>query len=213
MKSSSSLKKKKISIILNSKGSVFNKIFKFLPINKYEFQIICNKKNSLKKFRNKKNIKYNFVPGSNKLFNKKAKKKLYEFEPDKVILFYTKKITKEIHKNFLVINIHNSYLPFYKGLGAIKNVMKNKNKLFSSTMHIVNEKFDSGEIISQCASPLEKNNIKYVKKEAFNQRVILFLEALNYEKSKKGRYLYLKKYIINPSFLNHQHINILKKII
>ena len=168
-----------------------------------------NIRNKLKK----KNINCYILTGSNAKFNRDAYLLLNKFNPEIIILFYTKKISKRIHNNFLTFNIHNSLLPLYKGLGAITKTIDNNNKLICSTLHVVNEKFDSGKIITQCSSPLEKENIRYVNSEAFNHRMILFFEALNFKMKKKQEYSIIDKYLVNPTYLNRTYKNILKKLI
>ena len=53
-----------------------------------------------------------------------------------------------IYKN-KILNIHPSLLPRYKGLNTHKRVIKNKEKFTGCTVHLVNEKLDSGKIILQ----------------------------------------------------------------
>ena len=53
-----------------------------------------------------------------------------------------------IYKN-KILNIHPSLLPSYKGLNTHKRVIKNKEKFTGCTVHLVNEKLDSGKIILQ----------------------------------------------------------------
>ena len=48
-----------------------------------------------------------------------------------------------------IINIHPSLLPKYKGLNTHSRAIKNKDKYSGATVHIVNEKLDSGKIIIQ----------------------------------------------------------------
>ena len=48
-----------------------------------------------------------------------------------------------------IINIHPSLLPKYKGLNTHRRVIENKEKYTGCTVHYVNNKLDSGKIISQ----------------------------------------------------------------
>ena len=48
---------------------------------------------------------------------------------------------------FIIINIHPSLLPKYKGLNTHERVIKNKEKYSGCTIHFVNDKLDSGKII------------------------------------------------------------------
>jgi formyltetrahydrofolate-dependent phosphoribosylglycinamide formyltransferase len=62
---------------------------------------------------------------------------------------------KIISKNFLkkyrnkIINIHPSLLPKFKGLNTFSRIIKNKEKKTGCTVHYVNEKLDSGNVITQ----------------------------------------------------------------
>ena len=48
-----------------------------------------------------------------------------------------------------ILNIHPSLLPKYKGLNTHNRAIQNKDKYSGATVHIVNEKLDSGKIILQ----------------------------------------------------------------
>jgi folate-dependent phosphoribosylglycinamide formyltransferase PurN len=62
---------------------------------------------------------------------------------------------KILSKNFIkefgkkIINIHPSLLPKFKGLNTFSRILKNKEKKTGCTVHYVNEKLDSGNIIVQ----------------------------------------------------------------
>mgnify|MGYP006131631697 CR=1 FL=1 len=46
-----------------------------------------------------------------------------------------------------IVNIHPSLLPKYRGLNTHKRVLKNNEKYSGCTVHLVNNKLDSGKII------------------------------------------------------------------
>ena len=78
---------------------------------------------------------------------------------------------KIVSRNFLsmyrkkIINIHPSLLPKYKGLNTFAKALQNKEKIMGCTVHFVNEKLDSGKIISKKSFYLEdgdnEQNLKY----------------------------------------------------
>ena len=84
---------------------------------------------------------------------------------------------KRLSKNFIdlffnmILNIHPSLLPKYKGLNTHKRALKNKEKFSGCTVHRVNGKIDSGEIILQSKVKIAKNETeaslenKFLKKE------------------------------------------------
>lgn len=199
----------KICIITNSKLGSFYEAYKYLDQKKYNFLIFSTKK---LKYRKSKNIKYVFISDNNKiLFSKKIRQICEAHKVKKILLFYTKKINKLIFKNFKTINIHNSLLPNYKGLNAIKKTLKDKNKIFCSSAHFVNEKFDSGKILYQIATPIKSSSEKNLKNIAYYQRVILILTILTIKKTKLKANLIGKYTILSPG-INEIYIKKIKKI-
>jgi len=84
---------------------------------------------------------------------------------------------KVLSKNFIdlffnmILNIHPSLLPKYKGLNTHKRALKNKEKFSGCTVHRVDKKLDSGDIILQSKVKITKNETeaslenKILKKE------------------------------------------------
>ena len=64
---------------------------------------------------------------------------------------YMKIISNSLIKNYKrkIINIHPSLLPKFKGLNTFSRILKNNEKKAGCTVHYVNEKLDSGNIILQ----------------------------------------------------------------
>jgi len=62
---------------------------------------------------------------------------------------YMKILKKKFMNNYnsKIINIHPSLLPKYKGLDTFRRVLKSKDKVTGCTVHYVNNKIDSGQII------------------------------------------------------------------
>ena len=71
---------------------------------------------------------------------------------------------KILSKNFIkkfhgkILNIHPSLLPKYKGLNTHFRAIKNKEKFSGCTVHFVNAKLDSGQIILQKKIKIYKND-------------------------------------------------------
>ena len=82
---------------------------------------------------------------------------------------------KILSKNFInnfgykIINIHPSLLPKFKGLDTHKRVLKNKEKYTGCTVHYVNSKLDSGNIISQKKILIKSNETE----NSLKKRVLL----------------------------------------
>ena len=78
-----------------------------------------------------------------------------------LLLGYTKKIGSELLAAFnnRIINTHPSLLPKYGGKGFYgrkihEAVLASGDILTGATVHLVNEEYDSGEILSQIAVPV-----------------------------------------------------------
>ena len=69
---------------------------------------------------------------------------------------FIRKFYKDVRKK--IINIHPSLLPKFKGLNTFKRMLKNKEKKTGCTVHYVNEKLDSGQIIIQKSFFILKND-------------------------------------------------------
>ena len=108
----------------------------------------------------------------------KIRKKIFDFKKqtttEKKILLYLKKrkinliclagFMKILSKNFIqnfngkILNIHPSLLPKYKGLNTHERAIINKDKHSGCTVHFVNSKLDSGEIINQKKVKINKSD-------------------------------------------------------
>ena len=142
------------------------------------------------------------------IFSKKYKieKKIFKFlnkrNDEKIIIRYLKKknikliclagFMKILSKNFIqnfkgiILNIHPSLLPKYKGLNTHFRAIQNREKFSGCTVHIVTSKLDSGKIILQ-------KKIKIYKKDtpvSLAKRVLV-QEHLLYPKA-------ITKLITNP---------------
>ena len=79
----------------------------------------------------------------------------------------------------MFVNIHPSLLPKFKGLNTHKRVLKNKEKYAGCTVHYVNYKLDSGNIILQKKIFIKNNDtVKSLKKRVLIQEHKLYPEAI-----------------------------------
>ena len=92
---------------------------------------------------------------------------------------------KIISKNFInkfgkkIINIHPSLLPKFKGLNTFSRILKNNEKKTGCTVHYVNEKLDSGHIISQKSFHINSNETeKTLKQKTQKLEYQVFPEAI-----------------------------------
>ena len=90
-------------------------------------------------------------------------------------------VSKEFIKKFgkKIINIHPSLLPKFKGLNTFARILKEKEKKTGCTVHYVNEKLDSGQIISQKSFYINSFDTKEVLKQKTQKlEYQLFPEAI-----------------------------------
>ena len=158
-------------------------------------------------FLNKSPIKISLIVSSNKrakglnFANRfKIKKKIYDFNNmkkseslilkqlkiNKISLICLAGFMKILSPNFIkkfkgiILNIHPSLLPKYKGLNTHERVLKNKEKYSGCTVHYVNSRLDSGKIILQTkVKILKKDTSASLKKRILKQEHLLYRKAIN----------------------------------
>ena len=151
------LKRIKTAIFISGKGSNLKNLIRFSKIKKSPISInlVISNTNKAKglKFAEKSYIK-------KKVFNfeniRNTEKNILEImRVKKIKLICLAGFMKILSKNFIkkfdgkIINIHPSLLPKYKGLNTHDRAIKNNDKFSGCTVHYVNEKLDSGQIIIQ----------------------------------------------------------------
>lgn len=133
------------------------------------------------------NIKRIFTPSKDFLFIKNLKikefkyksinssglkKELLKYQPDFIfVASWSEKLKKEIIDlpKIATINVHPSLLPKYRGANPYHRVILNQEKKTGVTFHLVNEKWDSGEILLQKeVEILETDNGKTLKNKCCN---------------------------------------------
>jgi len=158
-------------------------------------------------FLNKSPIKISLVVSSNKrakglnLADRyKIKKKICDFNNikkseslilkqlkiNKISLICLAGFMKILSPNFIkkfkgiILNIHPSLLPKYKGLNTHERALKNKEKYSGCTVHYVNSRLDSGKIILQAkVKILKKDTSSSLKKRILKQEHLLYRKAIN----------------------------------
>jgi len=79
-----------------------------------------------------------------------------------------------------IVNIHPSLLPQYKGLNPHKRVIADAVRFSGCTVHFVNDKVDSGDIICQQLVEVEKeDNEETLASRILKYEHIIYSEALN----------------------------------
>ena len=155
-----------VAIFISGRGSNLKSLINFSKKNSSPIKIILVVSNNLKapglNYAINNNIKNIVIKYKNKLKAEKEILKVVNRENIKLICLagFMKILSKNFIKNFRgkILNIHPSLLPKYKGLNTHERVIKNKEKFSGCTVHLVNNKLDSGKIILQ-------KKIKILKKD------------------------------------------------
>ena len=120
---------------------------------------------------------------------------LKELQKNQIEILCLAGFMKVLSKNFIdlffnmILNIHPSLLPKYKGLNTHKRALKNKEKFSGCTVHRVDGKIDSGEIILQSKVKIAKNET-----EASLENKILKKEWVLYPRAIKQYCKEIKRY-------------------
>ena len=148
--------KKRACIFISGAGTNLKSIINYsrdynFPIN---INLIISNNKSAKGiyFAKKFSIPHKIINQTRDRFEKIAIKELRNRKIDLICLAgFMKVLTKNFIRNFngKIVNIHPSLLPKYKGLNTYKRAIEKGDKLFGCTVHYVNEKLDSGKIITK----------------------------------------------------------------
>ena len=77
-----------------------------------------------------------------------------------------------------ILNIHPSILPLFPGLNTHKKILSSGLKIHGSTVHIVNEKLDSGKILGQFAFAVKSNDLDLLIENIKKYENILYPEVI-----------------------------------
>ena len=145
--------------------------------------MISNNKNANGILHAKKNsIPYIIINTKKRNFETFLINEIKKYEISLICLAgYMKIISNRFIKNFgkKIINIHPSLLPKFKGLNTFERILKNNEIKTGCTVHYVNEKLDSGKIITQRFFFInKKDNIQSLKLKTQNLEKKAFSEAV-----------------------------------
>ena len=149
--------KKNTAVLISGRGSNLRSLIKYSKTKKSLIRIVLvvSDKFNAKglNYANKSKIDNIVIKYSNrKSFEDRLLKLLKKNNIDLICLAGFMKILSGsfIRKfNKPILNIHPSLLPKYKGLNTHNRAIQNKDKYSGATVHIVNDKLDSGKIILQ----------------------------------------------------------------
>ena len=180
-------KKIKTAVFISGTGSNLKNLIKFSKQRNFPISIDLIISNNAKAkgliYANNFKIKKRVFNFSNKMI---AEKKILSLLfKSKIELICLAGFMKILSKSFIqrfngkILNIHPSLLPKYKGLNTHARALKNNDKYSGCTVHIVNSKLDSGEIILQKKVKIYKNdNIETLSKRVLKQEHKLYPAAI-----------------------------------
>ena len=147
---------KNIAVFISGTGSNLKSLIKFSKLKKspiiIKMIISNNHKAKGLQYANIYKIKKKVFDFKNALSEKKVINELKKNDIHLICLAgFMKILSKTFIKNFKgkILNIHPSLLPKYKGLNTHERAIRNKDKYSGCTVHFVNSRLDSGEIINQ----------------------------------------------------------------
>ena len=180
-------KKTKIAIFISGNGSnLKNLILHSLKKNsKYEICLVISNKAKAKglNFAKKFKIKKKFISYQN---NRNAEQKILNvIKKDKIELICLAGFMKILSSNFIkkfrgkILNIHPSLLPKYKGLNTHQRALDNNEKYSGCTVHLVNNRLDSGKIILQKRVKIfKKDNSQSLGKRVLKKEHLIYPKAI-----------------------------------
>ena len=149
------VKKIKTCVFISGEGSNLNSLINYsrnynFPI-KIALVISNNRKAKGLLISKKYGIPNKFFSSANK--EKFERNCLLELKKNNIKFLCLAGFMYILSQNFIqtfkhkIVNIHPSLLPKYRGLNTHKRVLKNNEKYSGCTVHLVNNKLDSGKII------------------------------------------------------------------
>ena len=179
--------KKNTAVFISGRGSNLRSLIKYSKTKKSLIKIVLViSDNSLAKgleYAKKSKIKNVIIKYSNRIsFENRLLKLLKKNNIDLICLAgFMKILSSNFIKKFYkpILNIHPSLLPKYKGLNTHNRAIQNKDKYSGATVHIVNEKLDSGKIILQKKLKiLKSDNGKSLEKKVLKIEHKIYPQAI-----------------------------------
>ena len=160
---------KNIAVFASGTGSNYQAIFDAIKEGKLDTNISClitdrPKAKVIEKAKNNNTPYFTFKPksySSKAEYEKEVLSVLQNHNVELIVLAgYMRLIGDTLLKAYprMIINIHPSLLPAFKGIDAVGQAMNAKVKVTGVTVHYVDEGMDTGEIIAQKA--LDISNLK-----------------------------------------------------
>ena len=180
--------KVKTAVFISGTGSNLKNLIQFSFLNKSPIKISLivssNKRAKGLNFADRYRIKKKVYDFNN--LKKSESSILKQLKINKVSLICLAGFMKILSPNFIksfkgiILNIHPSLLPKYKGLNTHKRVLQNRERYSGCTVHYVNSRLDSGKIILQAKVKISKKETSSsLKKRILKQEHLLYRKAIS----------------------------------
>ena len=185
---SNGIDKTRVAVFISGKGSNLKSLIKFSFKKNSKFRISLIVSNNSKalglKYAKLFKVKKKIINYKNKRLTENDLIKKLKKERINVICLagFMKIISKNFIKRFggIILNIHPSLLPKYKGLNTHFRAINNKDRYSGCTVHFVDDKLDGGKIISQKKVKIfKKDTPKSLASRVLKQEHVLYSETLN----------------------------------
>ena len=178
----------KTAVFISGTGSNLKNLIQFSFLNKSPIKISLivssNKRAKGLNFADRYRIKKKVYDFNN--LKKSESSILKQLKINKVSLICLAGFMKILSPNFIkkfkgiILNIHPSLLPKYKGLNTHERVLQNRERYSGCTVHYVNSRLDSGKIILQAkVKILKKETPSTLKKKILKQEHLLYRKAIS----------------------------------
>ena len=185
---SNGIDKARVAVFISGKGSNLKSLIKFSFKKNSKFKISLIVSNNSKalglKYAKLFKVKKKIINYKNKRLTENDLIKKLKKERINIICLagFMKIISKNFIKRFsgIILNIHPSLLPKYKGLNTHFRAINNKDRYSGCTVHFVDDKLDGGKIISQKKVKIfKKDTPESLASRVLKQEHVLYSETLN----------------------------------
>ena len=179
--------KKNTAVLISGRGSNLRSLIKYSKMKNSLIRIVIVISNNFNAkgldYANKSKINNVYIKYSNRrIFEDRLLRLLKRNNVDLICLAgFMKILSSSFIKKFYkpILNIHPSLLPKYKGLNTHNRAIQNKDKYSGATVHIVNDKLDSGKIILQKkVKILKSDSVKSLEKKVLKIEHNIYPKAI-----------------------------------
>ncbi len=170
----------RIGVICSSNGGVIRAVTDIINqscADQHEMYVITDRDCGIEDFCRSKKVNFCRIADSkNDSFSQSAKEYFDLHGVEFVLLFFTRLIHENLFCHIPVFNIHPSLLPAFTGFRPIERAVEMNVKFLGATLHLINDKADSGSIIAQNIVPIITDyDINILHKISFLQKTYLSL--------------------------------------